>query len=570
MLRRNVRPCWARVTGVATISARLSSTLALHPVRRLAVPSAAAHAACTMEARRFFAPSPPWRKATGPVAGEAQPAPETHTQAAPPRAAEQPDEVPEEVATAKSSVQRAIEEELERLKSTDLRPHDKEFCFISELTYSVPMVLMLGNHSSGKSTLINYLVGREVQETGVAPTDDGFTIIQRSAFDMDDDGPSAAGNPNYQFKALKRFGSTFVNRFRVKSRTLSPGSKMPYDMMLVDSPGMIDTPVHVTDRTSAAGQLRGYDFLAATRWFAQRSDVILLMFDPANPGTTGETLDVLTKSLSGCEHKFLLVLNKIDVFEKVTDFARAYASLCWNLSKVIQLKDMPRIYTTCTPRNTLGDAAGSDGSSPIIPSGEIERQRVQILDEIFSAPLRRLDNLITETEEGTEALLMAAQVCNVLRRRYRERKVALLSGMAAACVAVPAFIVALSGVSLSASVGLALLSALGGYSLFLMSQYNLREYSNNLLSMCDSVVRDIYAKDYTNEVELRWRNVVRPQIMHIALSRLAEGRGDVRDLPTTSKRVVRRLQSVLRTDLPALRMKVAEYKQSQYQTRFVE
>ena len=37
----------------------------------------------------------------------------------------------------------------------------------------LPIVLLLGNHSSGKSSFINYVLGREVQTTGVAPTDDG-------------------------------------------------------------------------------------------------------------------------------------------------------------------------------------------------------------------------------------------------------------------------------------------------------------------------------------------------------------------------------------------------------------
>ena len=40
-----------------------------------------------------------------------------------------------------------------------------------------PMVLLLGNHSSGKSTFINYLLGTDVQKTGLAPTDDAFTVL---------------------------------------------------------------------------------------------------------------------------------------------------------------------------------------------------------------------------------------------------------------------------------------------------------------------------------------------------------------------------------------------------------
>ena len=40
-----------------------------------------------------------------------------------------------------------------------------------------PLVLIIGNYSSGKSTLINELLEREVQRVGQSPTDDSFTII---------------------------------------------------------------------------------------------------------------------------------------------------------------------------------------------------------------------------------------------------------------------------------------------------------------------------------------------------------------------------------------------------------
>lgn len=70
---------------------------------------------------------------------------------------------------------------------------------------------------------------------------------------------------------------------------------------------------------------------------------------PDKPGTTGETLSILTNSLSGLDHKLHIVLNKADQFQKIHDFARAYGSLCWNLSKVIMRKDLPRIHTMCLP-----------------------------------------------------------------------------------------------------------------------------------------------------------------------------------------------------------------------------
>jgi polynucleotide 5'-kinase involved in rRNA processing len=42
---------------------------------------------------------------------------------------------------------------------------------------ALPFVFLLGNHSSGKSSFINYVCQRKIQTAGVAPTDDSFTVI---------------------------------------------------------------------------------------------------------------------------------------------------------------------------------------------------------------------------------------------------------------------------------------------------------------------------------------------------------------------------------------------------------
>lgn len=39
--------------------------------------------------------------------------------------------------------------------------------------------------------------------------------------------------------------------------------------------------------------------------------MILLFFDPDKPGTTGETLNILTSSLVGLDHKLHIILNKV-------------------------------------------------------------------------------------------------------------------------------------------------------------------------------------------------------------------------------------------------------------------
>jgi hypothetical protein len=216
----------------------------------------------------------------------------------------------------------------------------------------LPFVFLLGNHSSGKSSFINYILQRKVQSTGVAPTDDTFTVLAPGPSDIDKDGPALIGDPDTGFSGLLTFGPQLCHHTQLKVRA----NTSMKNFMMIDSPGMIDSP-HVRGGGGYPAALmqggvnmdRGYDFEGVCRWFAHRADVILLFFDPDKPGTTGETLSILTNSLVGMEHKLHIILNKADQFHQYHDFARAYGSLCWNLSKVIQRKDLPRIYTMCLP-----------------------------------------------------------------------------------------------------------------------------------------------------------------------------------------------------------------------------
>lgn len=87
---------------------------------------------------------------------------------------------------------------------------------------------------------------------------------------------------------------------------------------MIDSP-MSRASIYASDRANpdasgrrrGADTSRGYDFEGVVRWFAERADVILLFFDPDKPGTTGETLSILTNALPGMDHKLYIVLNKV-------------------------------------------------------------------------------------------------------------------------------------------------------------------------------------------------------------------------------------------------------------------
>jgi len=297
----------------------------------------------------------------------------------------------------------------------------------------MPFVFLLGNHSSGKSTFINHVYGRQVQTTGVAPTDDCFTVIAPGVEDTDRDGPALIGNPDMGFGSLRAFGPNLINHTLLKVRS----DIAEHGFMMVDSPGMIDSPGQghgmgaflSDDEDDPLRSSRGYDFKGVTRWFAERADVILLFFDPDKPGTTGETLQILTSSLSGLDHKLHIILNKADQFYRVNDFARAYGSLCWNLSKVIPRKDLPRIYTMCLPVED-NQKPQSRGDGMWLAREDLEAARSDVISEVKKAPLRRNQNMITRVYDSARLLRMHLVVQDAVRTEYKksQRMLWLTSG----------------------------------------------------------------------------------------------------------------------------------------------
>lgn len=154
--------------------------------------------------------------------------------------------------------------------------------------------------------------------------------------------------------------------------------------------------------------------------------MILLFFDPDKPGTTGETLQVLTNSLVGLDHKLHIILNKADQFRKIHDFARAYGSLCWNLSKVIQRKDLPRIYTMCLPPSfhpvASGDQSLDHDGVQSLGKGiiDLEATREEVVREVCNAPKRRVDNEISRLSDNISMLQMHCNVLHDLTSTYKK------------------------------------------------------------------------------------------------------------------------------------------------------
>ncbi len=364
-----------------------------------------------------------------------------------------------------------------------------------------PLVLFLGNHSSGKSTFINHILGAEIQKTGLAPTDDAFTVLSHGASEEERDGPAVVSNPDLPYEQLRQFGPELVSHFRMKRRPID----LLREVSLVDSPGMIDA--------AKEGSGRGYDFAGAVRWFAERADVVLVFFDPDKPGTTGETLQVFTQSLRGIDHKLLIVMNKMDRFQSLSDFARAYGALCWNLGKVIPRKDLPHIYTTFVPV--------PDAPPPALPAGDFEAARDELAREIRRAPARRADNILTRAEDHVRRLLVHARVIDAAARDLRafRRKLWTLLVLVVAFGALGGVVSAYAGAkwwtiaiffAAAAAAG-----AAGYYALLGLVASEERQITAGLTSVFERLhARELLVREEAEDLRHLWE-IVHPRVLQV-------------------------------------------------------
>ena len=260
-----------------------------------------------------------------------------------------------------------------------------------------PCMVFLGNHSSGKSSIINWILGESVQDTGLAPTDDGFTFIMYG--DKDDfHGQAALERLPEEFAGLKVFGDMFIHGLHVKFRPV----ELLKSVTLVDSPGMIDSAEETVGRD--------YNFEGVVRTLVELCDMVFYLFDPDKPGTTGETVNIFAKCLAGVKFKLRILLNKCDGFSSMYDFARTYGTLCWNLASVLETKDMPKIWTVYSG-DTRENTAGS------LDFTDFNRHRDEFLAVVRDAAARRRDNLVSQTSSDFCGLSIRMRMLNLAWRK---------------------------------------------------------------------------------------------------------------------------------------------------------
>ena len=264
-----------------------------------------------------------------------------------------------------------------------------------------PLVLVIGNYSSGKSTFINELLDMPVQRTGQAPTDDCFTILTSPGEGESEEevpGGTVVNDERLPFAPLRPFGERLFSHLRLK-KVKSP---ILDKFAIIDTPGMLDS---VTEKD------RGYDYLGVVGELARLADLIILMFDPHKAGTIIETYQAIRSTLPGTtsEDRVLYVLNRIDECDNVPDLVRSYGTLCWNLSQMTGRKDIPRIYLTF---------AAKEGDSPPQGVESWVSERDELKRAVATAPTMRINHVLQEAERGVRELDLQAEALAAFKNGF--------------------------------------------------------------------------------------------------------------------------------------------------------
>ena len=243
--------------------------------------------------------------------------------------------------TKNQKAQLSVAQRLAKLYEANILPFEREFHFDrfyspswSSATFSAkPMVLLIGQYSTGKTTFIRHLIGREYPgcRIGPEPTTDKFVIVTAGSKDRSVPGNAVVVDPALPFTQLSNFGNNFLNKLecvQLKDNEVVEG------ITLVDTPGVLSGEKQTVQRN--------YDFNAVVRWFADNSDLIIILWDANKLDIYDEMKKVIT-TLKHNTAKIRIVLNKADSVNSL-HLMQVNGALMWSLGKTLETPEVPRVY----------------------------------------------------------------------------------------------------------------------------------------------------------------------------------------------------------------------------------
>ncbi|WCJ32992.1 EH domain-containing protein 1 [Euphorbia peplus] len=262
-----------------------------------------------------------------------------------------------------------------------------------------PMVMLLGQYSTGKTTFIKHLLkcGYPGAHIGPEPTTDRFVVVMSGPDERSIPGNTIAVQADMPFNGLTTFGSAFLSKFEC--------SQMPHSLLehitFVDTPGVLSGEKQRTQRA--------YDFTGVTSWFAAKCDLILLLFDPHKLDVSDEFKRVIS-SLRGHDDKIRVVLNKADQVD-TQQLMRVYGALMWSLGKVLNTPEVSRVYI-----GSFNDKPVNENAVGPLGKELFEREQEDLLSDLKDIPKKACDRRINEFVKRARAAKIHAYIISHLKK----------------------------------------------------------------------------------------------------------------------------------------------------------
>ncbi|KAK1686032.1 hypothetical protein QYE76_046880 [Lolium multiflorum] len=288
-----------------------------------------------------------------------------------------------------------------------LRPLEKTYQyndFVSPLLTSSdfdakPMVMLLGQYSTGKTTFIKHLLKTSYPgaHIGPEPTTDRFVVITSGPDERCIPGNTIAVQADMPYSGLSSFGTAFLSKFEC--------SQMPHPLLdhisFVDTPGVLSGEKQRTQRS--------YDFTGVTSWFAAKCDLILLLFDPHKLDISDEFKRVIM-SLRGHDDKIRIVLNKADQVD-AQQLMRVYGALLWSLGKVLNTPEVMRVYIGSFNDKPIRETAAGPLGTELF-----EREQEDLMSDLNDIPKKACDRRINEFVKRARSAKVHAHIISHLKK----------------------------------------------------------------------------------------------------------------------------------------------------------
>ncbi|XP_038056063.1 EH domain-containing protein 1-like [Patiria miniata] len=194
-------------------------------------------------------------------------------------------------------------------------------------------ILLIGNHSAGKSSFINWYIEEHVQKTGVAIETQGFTFVTSGR-----KRESLTGNatlhlyPHFkelaQLEGVVEYLTTEISTSKQKRFSL---------VTFVDTPGLVDGDMKYP-----------FDVDKAIIWLGNLADLIFVFFDPIGQALCKRTLNLVERLNETHADRMKFYLSKADEAGHESDRQRVLMQIVQELCKRPGLNrtgfDMPTIY----------------------------------------------------------------------------------------------------------------------------------------------------------------------------------------------------------------------------------